>query len=431
MSFTEFLVAVPLLAYLAGSQEQDCNSRLILFMQSKLLPHFADVSAFFGLRLPPDAAVSLPPSTIAVLREVVEQIFEDAPSNGLSVDRFRALLSTPEIARAFPAGGVDVVSSMEVFEQIGANADGFLRPHDAMKFFVAVQVSSLKFEHAFLVLTQLFEAADADRSGTLTRDELKAAFQLPEFQHHLDAIRVSSDEYDALFQECDVNGDGDMTLGELIQGFCRLRNPTKVQNKLRIFVTSLFLRTMGRLSDPRGRPESMSLEQFLSVFTSEEALVELRSRGFLEGVSSVDSVMREWFDAFDVDGSGDLTCDELVLGFAVVQQTVLHEKSETKSVVVDVVSASVEDSNTQAADFGPAPIPEPVVVEPAPSDEVICEKDLRFEDVALPTLPKSLSRTASRRSRASTVAAKHSPEVPALRRRSTRQLTERRGRLPE
>ena len=68
---------------------------------------------------------------------------------------------------------------------------------------------------ATTTLAQIFTLSDTDGSGSLTLDELRTAMMAK--------TRLSHDEIGELFDACDKNGDGTLTMLEAMRGFKALQ----------------------------------------------------------------------------------------------------------------------------------------------------------------------------------------------------------------
>jgi hypothetical protein len=76
----------------------------------------------------------------------------------------------------------------------------------------------------FVKLTELFERADADNSGTLTCEELKAICDEPDVIETLRSLEVNSSEIDWLFDVLDTDGNRILSIDEFVSGMLNVKS---------------------------------------------------------------------------------------------------------------------------------------------------------------------------------------------------------------
>jgi len=81
------------------------------------------------------------------------------------------------------------------------------------------------FQEASRTMTKLCSSLDTDGGGTLTKDELMAGFQMPEFQEQMEVMSLERADIDAIFDVLDDDGSGDVSYNELVQQLHRFRTP--------------------------------------------------------------------------------------------------------------------------------------------------------------------------------------------------------------
>jgi hypothetical protein len=90
------------------------------------------------------------------------------------------------------------------------------------------------------VLREFFTAMDLDGSGSVGRDELRQAFNVPAIAKALAQLELPVNDPDALFSILDASGDGELTFTEFIEGCMRLRKRAGAVDvmKLRLHLNS-------------------------------------------------------------------------------------------------------------------------------------------------------------------------------------------------
>jgi hypothetical protein len=78
-------------------------------------------------------------------------------------------------------------------------------------------------QSVFIKLTELFERADADNSGTLTCEELKAICDEPDVIETLRSLEVNSSEIDWLFDVLDTDGNRILSIDEFVSGMLNVK----------------------------------------------------------------------------------------------------------------------------------------------------------------------------------------------------------------
>jgi len=81
------------------------------------------------------------------------------------------------------------------------------------------KANQIRINHKELcaTFTKLFRIADADSSGTLTRDELDKALKTPEFVNQVKQLRITTGDLHMLFESLDVRGTNQVNQREFIE----------------------------------------------------------------------------------------------------------------------------------------------------------------------------------------------------------------------
>lgn len=190
-----------------------------------------------------------------------------------------------------------------LFKTLDRDGDGDLTWDEICDGFVTMKKSMKGIDRAISYIRKTFKDADEDESGTLDRQEFHALFDQPSTLQKLEALGVSKDEMEDLF---DVVGkdeeDPEITVDEIIEGFVRLRDPKNGGLRgLRI------LKHYFNAADADGSGD-LSKEEVLEAFNSEEVVNKLKTTKLKTP---------DWstlFEELDVDGSGGLTWEEIAAG---------------------------------------------------------------------------------------------------------------------
>lgn len=96
-------------------------------------------------------------------------------------------------------------------------------------------------------MRRLFAAADVDGSGDISAEEFGGICTIPEIRNWLSAMQVDFDHTEELLDLVDKNGDGNVTVDELIEGMARLKGQAKAFDQ--IIVRKKIQRMEERISD--------------------------------------------------------------------------------------------------------------------------------------------------------------------------------------
>ncbi len=110
------------------------------------------------------------------------------------------------------------ISHAELFDLLDVDGSGEL---DARELLVGLALLLADRLSDLGELTLLFQAFDAGKAGALGREELRAllaALGLPRLTHIAAEVREEEARVEALFAALDCNGDGRVTLDELVRG---------------------------------------------------------------------------------------------------------------------------------------------------------------------------------------------------------------------
>jgi len=111
-----------------------------------------------------------------------------------------------------------------------------------------VKEKELKHQRMVATLADLFLCTDSDNSETVDKDEFIAAMQDDSFVARLTELSIPVLEAQHLFDVLDIDGSGQITLPEFLDGFTRVAGVAKSKDLLQVHcdLTKHF-RTLGKL----------------------------------------------------------------------------------------------------------------------------------------------------------------------------------------
>uniref|UniRef100_A0A2K5RXL8 Guanylyl cyclase-activating protein 1 n=1 Tax=Cebus imitator TaxID=2715852 RepID=A0A2K5RXL8_CEBIM len=146
-----------------------------------------------------------------------KKFMTECPSGQLTLYEFRQFFGLKNLS---PSASQYVEQMFETFD---FNKDGYI---DFMEYVAALSlVLKGKVEQK---LRWYFKLYDVDGNGCIDRDELLTIIQFPQYPKTIEAIRainpcsdttMTAEEFtDTVFSKIDVNGDGELSLEEFIEG---------------------------------------------------------------------------------------------------------------------------------------------------------------------------------------------------------------------
>jgi len=133
-------------------------------------------------------------------------------------------------------------------------------------------------QEVFNQLRHIFEAGDADGSGTLTLQEVADVMQLSEINTKLRMIDLPVDNPKHLFQLLDYHQTGEITIDEFVTGCMRMNGPAKSKDLL---AAQVALGTMQKYCAEFDKEVAIFNDKLGELFTTAEALIDHGERVFL------------------------------------------------------------------------------------------------------------------------------------------------------
>jgi len=240
------------------------------------------------------------------LVDFLGKMFEEADEDGSgAVDRreFRRVFGQSEFESEMGQLGISLSELDVLFLTLDRDGDGDLTWDEICDGFVTMKKSMKGIDRAISYIRKTFKDADEDESGTLDKQEFHALFDQPATLKKLEALGVSKDDIEDLFEVVGKEQeDPEITVDDIIQGFVRLRDPRNGGLRgLRI------LKHRFNAADADGSGD-LSKEEVLKAFDSEEVINKLKI---------AELKTPDWstlFEELDVDGSGGLTWEEIADG---------------------------------------------------------------------------------------------------------------------
>lgn len=128
-----------------------------------------------------------------------------------------------------------------VFSRADTDRSGDVTLDELSQGFLKIKQETRGIEKILLFLEETFDAADADASGSLSKEEFVACFSEDAVKEKLTKMGVDIDELDSLFDSLDEDKSGDISLGEVLSGFIHLRNPATAASRLLMAMEREFL----------------------------------------------------------------------------------------------------------------------------------------------------------------------------------------------
>jgi Ca2+-binding EF-hand superfamily protein len=153
------------------------------------------------------------------------------------------------------------------------------------------------------LLHRLFEEADADKSGSVDLREFKWSLNKPEVTEEFTKHGLNVSELDVLFRSFDKDGNGEVTMEEITDGFISYKTSMKGLEKAMAFMRKAFTE-----ADTDGNG-SLDLQEFHALLEQSTVMKKLQALGV-----SPDEI-RGLFEIIDQDSTRTVTVEEVIEGF--------------------------------------------------------------------------------------------------------------------
>merc|ERR1719316_2179058 len=90
------------------------------------------------------------------------------------------------------------------------------------------------------MLHEVFEKADLDSSGTLSQFEFVRAFSQDDVVAQCLKLGLRMSDVRLVFRRCDRDGDGELSLAEITDGFIAMKQATKGMERILAFIDQTF-----------------------------------------------------------------------------------------------------------------------------------------------------------------------------------------------
>jgi Ca2+-binding EF-hand superfamily protein len=250
------------------------------------------------------------PSLIPIL-SLLKRLFEEADddhSGSIDIREFRIALSRPEILEEMKSLGLNIADVGLLFRQVDVDGSGSATLDEMCAGFVKMKLAMGGLERALAYIQRAFNEADVDQSGLLSREEFLDFFMNANVQRKLHSLGVDASDCEDILLMIDGDGDGDVSLEELMQGFLQIRDASKSGNKAMNYMNNLFKEADKDCSG------ALSREEMRKAFTDERCIKKLKK---------LNLKLPEWsslFDQLDADNSGDVSWEELSQGMQIFWQ---------------------------------------------------------------------------------------------------------------
>eukprot|EP00931_Biecheleriopsis_adriatica_P052251 TRINITY_DN30378_c0_g1_i2.p1 TRINITY_DN30378_c0_g1~~TRINITY_DN30378_c0_g1_i2.p1 ORF type:complete len:1630 (+),score=356.30 TRINITY_DN30378_c0_g1_i2:150-5039(+) len=152
-------------------------------------------------------------------------------------------------------------------------------------------------------LGRAFEESDEDRSGYVSQREFKSYLSQPKVQEQLKAFGMEGSDVEMLFKTLDSDGEGNLSLDELCDGFVKMVSILKKNDRVVSYLRKVFSE-----ADDDGSG-LLDKAEFLKIFESPSTKKKFESLG----VEAAD--VEDLFSIIDEDESGEVTIEEVITAF--------------------------------------------------------------------------------------------------------------------
>jgi len=176
---------------------------------------------------------------VAYLRRVFSE--KDLDGSGtLDMEEFKELVSDPKVVNKLATLSINVDEIENLFEDMVAEcSDNAQNDPDAPKgvtadsligVFLRMRDPDLGSKRGLNFLRQIFVEADVDKSSSLTTEEYETAFTTNRVSKRLRKLNLRVPNWMDIFEGLDFDGDGELTLDELMQGLKTIWDSDMEQN---------------------------------------------------------------------------------------------------------------------------------------------------------------------------------------------------------
>jgi Ca2+-binding EF-hand superfamily protein len=313
MNYVEFLVGLGALMKLRPDFEPDFFADLLdEFFEENLfqvLDQIRQEEASARGCNPRDSQVADPAliPVLAFLRRIFEEA-DDDHSGSIDMREFRVALSSPEIQEEMKNLGLNISDVGLLFRQMDADGSGSATLDEMCAGFVKMKLAMSGMERALAYIERTFEQADADGSGFLSQEEFLNFFTKESVKKKLTSLGIDAEDHEDILGFIDGDGDGNVSLEELMHGFLSVRDANKSGNKAMNFMSSLF-----READKNGNG-MLDRTEFKSAFTDPRTITKLQRLNLR---------FPEWdalFVQLDEDQTGEVSWEEVSQGIQLIWQ---------------------------------------------------------------------------------------------------------------
>ncbi|CAE8628737.1 unnamed protein product [Polarella glacialis] len=152
-------------------------------------------------------------------------------------------------------------------------------------------------------LGEIFQEADEDQTGSISCGEFRRCLGQPEKREAMAKFGIQTSDLELFFKTMDTTGDGELDLDELCDGFIKMSNAMRGNEK-----AIAYLRKAFSTADKDGSG-TLDKVEFGAIFKEPSAKKKMESFG----LKAED--LEDLFDLVDEDHSGSVTEMEIIAGF--------------------------------------------------------------------------------------------------------------------
>lgn len=313
--FNQWLICIGLAVRARKSYVKNVLAECIdEFISESVWPLYEKVQEWQGNpaagRLP---GFDLPAAWLQDLSSTLRHTFamaDDDFSGELSRREFLTAFGSKAFKEKIVELGLELPMLGDLFKRLDVDQSGEISFLEALEGLAKIKEQHKNDERVIRVLRNIFELADTDKGGSLSREEFLAGFKDPTIQQLVsrNGIGFGSEDLEHLFRELNRDGDDEVSLHEIIEGYLKIRDPERSGDRIVCFLQRLFAEAD---VDSSG---TLTKAEFVKAVKEPHVEKQMQRLGLFGKDWNADA-LRNFFSQLDDSGDGILTLDELLDGY--------------------------------------------------------------------------------------------------------------------
>mmetsp|Transcript_97890 Transcript_97890/g.187802 ORF Transcript_97890/g.187802 Transcript_97890/m.187802 type:complete len:754 (+) Transcript_97890:1-2262(+) len=154
---------------------------------------------------------------ISYIKKAFSEVDADG-SGSLDNEEFHKLFENPSVLKKLSSLGISTEDVEELLGMVDKDGGDEVGITDIIENFVKLRDPKNAGLRGVRLMEKLFEEADADGSGELSKEEVQEAFGCPPVVAKLQKMRLRVPDWSTLFEELDLDGSGGLDWEELADG---------------------------------------------------------------------------------------------------------------------------------------------------------------------------------------------------------------------